>query len=88
MKNSSPKKRLSKGYVSYVMVLSLGMVLLFLMVGAYKTAIRALEAQAQATLRIDYSAKEDSILRAIVPLTANSAISYNVSCSFRHKASF
>ena len=74
MKNSSPKKRLSKGYVSYVMVLSLGMVLLFLMVGAYKTAIRALEAQAQATLRIDYSAKEDSILRAIVPLTANSAM--------------
>jgi len=56
------------------MVLSMGMVMLLLLINSYKTAIRSQEVQTMAGLRIDYAAKEDAILRAVVPLTANAAM--------------
>lgn len=74
MKTTAPTRRNSRGYVSYVLILSMGIILLLLLIGTYKTAIRAQESTALATLRIDYAAKEEAILRAIVPLTANSAM--------------
>ena len=44
--------------MSYVMVLSMGVVMLAFLLGAYKTSIRAQEVQTKAGLRIDYDAKE------------------------------
>ncbi|MGB6222682.1 hypothetical protein [Haloferula sp.] len=57
-----------------MMVLSMGVVLLYMLINSYKTAIRSQEAQGLATLRIDYAAKEDAILRAIIPIASNSAM--------------
>ena len=74
MKTNSNTSNASKGYVSYVMVLSMGILLLIFLMGAYKTSIRSQEAQAKVGLRIDYSAKEEEVLRAIVNLVPNRAM--------------
>lgn len=66
--------RAPRGYVSYVMVLSMGVVMLMLLMSSYKTSIQSQKVQAGATLRIDYAAKEDAVLRAIVPIVANRAM--------------
>jgi len=66
--------RRPRGYVSYVAVLSMGIVLLLLLIGAYHTAIRSQESQAASALRIDYAEKEEAVLRAIVPIAANRAM--------------
>jgi hypothetical protein len=70
----STTKKLNAGYVSYVLVLSIGAVLSLLAVGAYRGAMNAQAAQAQVQLRVDYSEKEESILRSIVAITPNRAI--------------
>lgn len=62
------------GYVSYLMVLSLGVTLLLMMVGAYNTAVDSQKVQADTSLRLDYGEKEDAVLRAIVPIAANRAM--------------
>lgn len=62
------------GYISYVMVLSLGLVLLVMLTGSFKTAMRSQDAQARSQLRIDYAEKEEAIMRAIIPIAANRAM--------------
>lgn len=66
--------RIQGGYVSYVMVISMGILLLALLLGAYKTSIRSQEAQTRIGLRLDYDAKEEEVLRAIVNLVPNRAM--------------
>ena len=63
-----------KGFISYLMVLTLGLTVLVLMMNTYRSASRSQSVQAETTLRGDYDAKEEAVLRAIVPLTANSAM--------------
>ena len=63
-----------KGYVSYVLVLTMGILLLAMLLSAYKTSIRSQEAQTKAGLRIDYAAKEEEVLKAIVNLVPNWAM--------------
>jgi hypothetical protein len=74
MKTTSCSNFGKKGYVSYVTVLSLGLVLLTLMMASYRSAIRSHEVQKEITLRVDYSAKEEAVMRAIVPIAANRAM--------------
>lgn len=62
------------GYISYVMVLSLGIVIIGMMVSTYKTSIRSQETQAKAGLRIDYAEKEEAVLWSIVNLVPNRAM--------------
>ncbi len=73
MKTSSHKRR-ERGYISFVLVLSTASVLTLLTVAAYKRAINAQSVQGQVQLRVDYSEKEEAILRAIVSITPNRAI--------------
>ncbi|MGB6222685.1 hypothetical protein [Haloferula sp.] len=74
MNRASISRRQWKGYVSYVLVLSMGVLLLSLLLGAYKTSIRSQEAQTKVGLRIDYAAKEEEVLKAIVNLVPNRAM--------------
>ncbi len=73
MKTSSTKRR-HGGYISFVLILSTASVLTLLTVYAYKRAINAQDVQKQVQLRVDYSEKEEAILRAIVSITPNRAI--------------
>ncbi|MCH7229117.1 hypothetical protein [Haloferula sp. A504] len=74
MKTPKDDRRRQGGYVSYVMVLSLGIVVLAMLINSYRTSIRSHESQKEVGLRIDYSEKEDEILKAIVNITPNRAI--------------
>ncbi len=70
-----PSNRSGKpGFVSYVLVLTTGMILLLLMVLTYRRAMDGQTIQKNVQLRLDYSEKEDAILRSIVAITPNRAI--------------
>jgi hypothetical protein len=62
------------GYISTLLVLATGAILTILTVYAYKTAIMAQAVQTQVQLRVDYSEKEEAILRSIVAIAPNRAI--------------
>lgn len=71
---TSPVKRRQAGYVSFLLVLSTGAILSSLMIYAYRRAIASQAVQSQVQLRVDYSEKEEAILRSIVAITPNRAI--------------
>jgi hypothetical protein len=71
---SSPARRRSAGFASYVLVLSTSLILTVLMVLTYQRAVSAQRVQSSVQLRLDYSEKEDAILRSIVAITPNRAI--------------
>ncbi len=73
MKLSSHRRHPS-GFVSYVLVLTTGAILTWLMIGAYRRALGSEQVQRQAQLRLDYHEKEETILRSIVAITPNRAI--------------
>ncbi|KAB2638030.1 MAG: hypothetical protein DVB25_08785, partial [Verrucomicrobia bacterium] len=73
MKTSACQHRPS-GYVSFLLVLTMGALLTLLMVFAYKRASASLAAQTTVQLQVDYGEKEEAILRAIVAITPNRAI--------------
>jgi len=74
MKRSRKIRKAEGGYVSYLMVLSLGVVMLMMMISAYEASVESQETQAATGLRLDYAEKEDAVLRAIVPIAANRAM--------------
>ncbi len=67
-------RRQPTGYVSLLMVIVMSMTLLLLMIGAYRRATTAQAFQSSVQLRVDYSEKEEAVLRAIVALTPNRAM--------------
>ena len=69
-----PNKRGAPGFISYALVLTTGAILLLLMVMTYRRAINGQSVQRNVQLRLDYSEKEDAILRSIVSITPNRAI--------------
>lgn len=68
------RRRGKPGFVSYVLVLSVGGILTLMMLFAYKSATRSAEVQGRVQLRVDYHEKENAILRSIVAITPNRAI--------------
>jgi hypothetical protein len=62
------------GYVSYVMVLMTGTVLLFLVLSFHGRAVNRQQVQGKIQLAADYSEKEQAVLRSIVAITPNRAI--------------
>ena len=71
---TSPTKCQPAGYISLMLVIVTGTVLSALMMYAYKRALDAQDIQADVQLRVDYSEKEEAILRSIVSLAPNRAI--------------
>ena len=67
-------RRGQPGFVSYLLVLTTGAILTMLMVLTYRQAHVSQEVQKSVQLRLDYSEKEDAILRSIVAITPNRAI--------------
>jgi hypothetical protein len=74
MKTRVPFHFRSRGYVSYLMVLSVGALLVGLTLSAYKYAGASQTIQKETQLRVDYQEKEDEILRGIVNIVPNRAI--------------
>ena len=73
MRTSLPR-RWRSGYISLLLVLSTGTTLLLLMLYTYRQALSSQDVQAQVQLRLDYSEKEDAVLRSIVSISPNRAI--------------
>ena len=73
MKTSSARRH-KAGYISFLLVLSTGAILSALMIYAYRRALASQAIQSQVQLRVDYSEKEEAILRSIVAITPNRAI--------------
>ncbi len=71
---TSARRKAPAGFVSYVLVLSTGVMLTLLMVFAYRDAVQSQAIQAGVQLQIDYSEKEDTILRSVVSIAPNRAI--------------
>lgn len=74
MKQATAPDKLSPGYVSYVMVISTGVMLALLTLSAYREASTAQLVQSETQLRVDYADKEDAVLRAVVNILPNRAI--------------
>ena len=66
--------RRSRGFVSYVMVLSIGAVLALSMLYAYRAASRSMTVASGVQQRTDYHNKEDATLRALLAIVPNRAI--------------
>lgn len=62
------------GYISYVMVIATGLILTLSTFYAFRRAINARDVQTKVQMRVDYSEKEDAILRSIVAITPNRAM--------------
>lgn len=73
MKTSSHKKHL-RGYVSLLAVFTVSMLMLMMMVFAYKRAINAQATLSDIHTQTDYREKEETILRSIVAIVPNRAI--------------
>ncbi len=71
---TSPVQRHPHGYISYFLVLTTTIILTILMVNAYRRAMTAQSVQSEVQLRVDYSEKEEALLRAIVAIAPNRAI--------------
>ena len=64
----------ARGFVSYVMVLSIGAVLALSMLYAYRAASRSMTVASGVQQRTDYHHKEDATLRALLAIVPNRAI--------------
>lgn len=62
------------GYTSLVLVISTCVLMSLLMVFAFRASMDAQAVQGEVQMHIDYSEKEETILRAIVAITPNRAI--------------
>ncbi|KAB2641516.1 MAG: hypothetical protein DVB26_04760, partial [Verrucomicrobia bacterium] len=62
------------GYVSFLLVLSMGILLTLLMVLAYRRASASQMNQAAVQLQLDYGEKQEAILRSLVASVPNRAI--------------
>jgi hypothetical protein len=71
---TSTPRRGKPGFVSYLLVLSTGLILTLLMVYTYRRAMNSQKVQSSVQLRTDYGEKEDAILRSIIAITPNRAI--------------
>lgn len=71
---SLPRRRHPRGFVSYTVVLAVGMALTILMIAAYNRSFTNQQFSAEIQTRNDYYEKEDSVLRSIVAATPNRAI--------------
>ncbi len=70
---TSCKRSGSRGYVSYVMVISTGVILTMLMMFGFRRAMQSQSVQSDVQLRLDYSEKEDAVLRSLVAIVPNRA---------------
>lgn len=71
---TNPIRPRPAGYAAYVMVITTGAILTFMMIFAYQRALHSQAVQSDVQLRMDYTEKEDVILRSIVAITPNRAM--------------
>ena len=64
----------NRGMVSTAMVISIAFVMIAGLAYTYRSQIRAMESQTKAQVKVDYSQKEDALLRALLHTVPNKAI--------------
>ncbi len=69
-----PIKHQARGYVSLLLVFTVSILMLTLMVFAYKRAVNAQAVLADIQTQTDYREKEETVLRSIVAIVPNRAI--------------
>jgi len=74
---TTPIRRGLRGYISFLMVMSTGTILSLLMVYSYRSAARTQAVQADVQLHLDYSEKEEALLRSIVAIAPNAVATWN-----------
>ncbi|MEK7950143.1 hypothetical protein [Luteolibacter soli] len=74
MKTRFQSRAASRGYISYILVLTVGTMLTVLTLSAYKYAGSSQTIQKETQLRVDYQEKEDEVLRGIVNIVPNRAM--------------
>jgi hypothetical protein len=74
MKNPLPSRRIHRGYVAYVLVISTSVLMALMMIYAYRDSMAAQAVQGEVQMHVDYYEKEETILRSIVSITPNRAI--------------
>ena len=84
---TSIQKHGKLGAVSFLLVLTTGTIALLLTLYTYRQAIATHKVASHVQLSTDYSEKEDTVLRAIVALTPNRAISGMQHNSYTNRAS-
>ncbi|MGC4016088.1 MAG: hypothetical protein QM755_16415 [Luteolibacter sp.] len=67
-------RRGARGYISFVIVLSFGMLLSILMIAAFRNSIRSQDIEKDIQIRTDFVSKEDAIIRSVVAIVPNRAI--------------
>ncbi len=68
------KKNLRSGYVSILAVVTLSSIMLLMLTASFRYTIQNLETQKKTQIRIDYTNREQALLRAVLTETPNSAI--------------
>ena len=82
---SAPRSN-PKGYISILGVLTISIVLLLILLSAYRFAVQTQTVQKQNQVYIDYAAREQAILRAVLTLAPNAAVKAMMSGSNSHSA--
>ncbi|MCP5540518.1 MAG: hypothetical protein H7A53_07830 [Akkermansiaceae bacterium] len=68
------RRRLQAGYASMALVAIVGMVTLFGMLFTYRSGVTAHDSEKRSQIRVDYTEKEDALLRALIAIVPNKAI--------------
>ncbi len=74
MKATRNHTRSRSGYVTLLMVISTGLVVLLLLLAAFRVTLRTQEHQMVVQMRVDASQREAAVLRALVNIVPNRAI--------------
>ena len=68
------KKNLRSGYVSILAVVTLSSIMLLMLTASFRYTLQNQETQKKTQIRIDYTNREQALLRAVLTETPNSAI--------------
>jgi hypothetical protein len=63
-----------RGYISFLLVMSVALVAFSLLLAAYKATLRAQETQKTTQVRVDVAQRESAVLRSILAVVPNKAI--------------
>lgn len=74
MKTSPSSRRRSRAFIANAMVITIAMVIVTGIAFAFRQHARSLDVQAKTQVRIDYTQKEDALLRALLQVVPNKAI--------------
>ena len=68
------QKNLKRGYVSILSVVTLSSIMLLMLTASYRYTLQNQETQKKTQIRVDYTNREQALLRAVLTEAPNSAM--------------